>query len=92
MKSLRIKLPIAAYATLILAPLFAAADPLGTTFIYQGRLTNRGGTANNLYDFQFVLCDAATMDASAHRQANALRIFPARSLLGHLTSNPQSTQ
>src|ERR1039458_5926949 len=36
------------------------AEPLGTAFTYQGRLTDGGSPASGLYDFQFVLCDAAT--------------------------------
>jgi len=42
----------------------AHADPVGTAFNYQGRLTDSGGPATGLYDFQFVLCDAATNGAA----------------------------
>jgi hypothetical protein len=37
----------------------AAAQPLGTAFTYQGRLTDAGNPASGAYDFQFVLLDAA---------------------------------
>ena len=38
----------------------APADPLGSAFTYQSRLTISGTNATGLYDFQFVLCDAVT--------------------------------
>jgi trimeric autotransporter adhesin len=44
---------LAAVATL------AGAQPLGTSFTYQGRLTDGGNPANGTFDFQFVLMDAA---------------------------------
>jgi hypothetical protein len=34
--------------------------PVGSAFTYQGRLTDNGNPANNTYDFQFILYDAAT--------------------------------
>src|SRR5262245_52561389 len=37
------------------------AEPLGTTFIYQGRLSDGGGPANGSYDFEFRLFDALTL-------------------------------
>jgi len=37
-----------------------AATPAGTAFTYQGRLSVGSTPANGLYDFQFVLYDAAT--------------------------------
>ncbi len=36
----------------------AAAAPVGTTFTYQGELTDNGSPANGAYDFQFLLYDA----------------------------------
>jgi hypothetical protein len=48
------------FVALVLFPLSALAQPLGTTFTYQGRLTEGGGPANGGYDLQFVLFDAAT--------------------------------
>ena len=35
------------------------AQPIGTAFTYQGRLTDAGNPAGGTYDFQFVLMDAA---------------------------------
>lgn len=57
MKTNRIPLVI---TLLVLTTTLALADPLGTAFTYQGRLTDSGGPATGLYDFQFALCDAAT--------------------------------
>jgi hypothetical protein len=37
-----------------------AANPLGTTFIYQGHLTEAGNPANASYDLQFTLFEAGT--------------------------------
>jgi hypothetical protein len=36
------------------------ADPMGTSFTYQGRLTDGGVPANGVYDLQFALHDAAS--------------------------------
>jgi hypothetical protein len=36
------------------------AAPLGTAFIYQGRLTDGANPANGSYDLRFTLCDAVT--------------------------------
>jgi hypothetical protein len=36
------------------------AQPLGTSFTYQGQLTDAGSPASGTYDFQFVLRDAAS--------------------------------
>src|SRR6516164_10032706 len=38
----------------------AMADPLTTTFTYQGRLLQGGNAPTALYDFQFTLFDAGT--------------------------------
>jgi len=38
----------------------AVAQPVGTGFTYQGRLTDAGSPANGSYDFQFLLFDAGT--------------------------------
>jgi hypothetical protein len=38
----------------------ATAQPLGTAFTYQGRLTDAGNPANGSYDFRFTLYDAPT--------------------------------
>lgn len=43
-----------------LAASAAWAQPLGTAFTYQGRLTNAGQAASGLHDFRFRLFDAAT--------------------------------
>ena len=40
--------------------LLVDAQPVGTAFTYQGRLTDGGNPANGIYDFQFLLFDAAT--------------------------------
>ena len=42
----------------------AAAQPLGTAFTYQGRLTDAGNPANGSYDFRFTLYDAPTGGAA----------------------------
>ena len=36
------------------------AQPIGTTFTYQGRLTDGGNPASGAYDLQLALFDAAT--------------------------------
>jgi hypothetical protein len=41
-------------------PAGALAQPLGTGFTYQGRLTENNGAPTGTYDFQFRLFDAAT--------------------------------
>src|SRR5688572_26958080 len=56
--------------------LFAA--PLGSAFIYQGRLTHGTGAANGLYEMEFTLHDAAT---------NGTQIGPAVSLAPVAVSN-----
>jgi len=38
----------------------ASADPVGTAFTYQGRLTDGGNAANGTHEFEFYLYDAAT--------------------------------
>jgi hypothetical protein len=40
-------------------PPVSAQTPLGTSFTYQGHLTDGGGPASGTYDFQFVLYNAA---------------------------------
>ena len=45
-------------AVLVLLPVFAEAQPVGTAFSYQGRLTEGTGPANGGYDLLFVLFDA----------------------------------
>ena len=35
------------------------ADPVGTEFLYQGRLTDQGNPANGTYDFNFTLHDSS---------------------------------
>jgi hypothetical protein len=52
-----------ALAVLVL-PGLAWAEPVGTAFTYQGRLTDGGGPANGGYDLQFVLYDAAAGGAA----------------------------
>lgn len=53
---------IAALAVLshVLAHLAAAQTPLGTTFTYQGRLTDGGQPASGAHDLKFTLYDALT--------------------------------
>ncbi len=46
-------------AVLLVAPV-VAQTPLGTSFTYQGRLTDAGNPANGIYDLQFTLFTAAT--------------------------------
>src|SRR5262245_22036393 len=52
--------------TLVVATVLAAgaalagAQPIGTSFTYQGRLTDGGNPANGAYDLQLALFDAAT--------------------------------
>src|SRR2546423_7394447 len=50
----------AVFTLLALGPPLAVAVPLGSAFTYQGRLTASNSPATGLYDFQFVLYDAAT--------------------------------
>ena len=45
--------------TVVALPCLAWGQPLGTTFTYQGRLTDGGAPASGAYDFQFVVYDAA---------------------------------
>ncbi|MBK8986684.1 MAG: DUF2190 family protein [Chloroflexi bacterium] len=40
-------------------PLAPAVEPVGTDFTYQGYLDNNGSAANALFDFEFMLYDAA---------------------------------
>jgi hypothetical protein len=50
---------LVAAAALIAWPA-AAQTPLGTSFTYQGRLTDAGNPASGTYDLQFALFDAAS--------------------------------
>jgi hypothetical protein len=51
---------IAAFAVIVAGlAIDVSAQPLGTAFTYQGRLTDAGNPAGGAYDFQFVLMDAA---------------------------------
>jgi hypothetical protein len=52
-------LAICTLTLLALAGLPAGAEPLGTAFTYQGRLTDGGAPAEGTYDFWFKLYDAA---------------------------------
>ena len=54
---MRVTVPVLAAAGLMWSA--AAAQPLGTAFTYQGRLTDAGTPASGTYDFQFALRDAA---------------------------------
>src|SRR5262245_41773661 len=47
-------------AWLVLAALPLTAQPIGTAFTYQGRLTDAGNPANGTYDLQVALFDAAS--------------------------------
>jgi hypothetical protein len=53
---------ISVLALLVIAPALAQT-PVGTTFTYQGRLTDSGAAANGSYDLQFKLFDAVTAGA-----------------------------
>jgi hypothetical protein len=55
MKSTRYSI---ALAVLAVSAQLALADPLGTAFTYQGRLTQGGSAANGSYDLRFILYDA----------------------------------
>ena len=44
----------------MLASQVPSAEPIGSSFTYQGRLDDGGSPANGLYDFKFVLYDAPT--------------------------------
>src|SRR5262245_19460852 len=48
------------FALLLLAALPAAAQPIGTAFTYQGRLTDGATPPNANYDFEFLLFDQAS--------------------------------
>lgn len=48
---------------LIGPPASVYADPVGTTFTYQGNLADGGSPASGPYDFEFKLFDAATLGA-----------------------------
>lgn len=48
----------ALWVWLLTSPAFA--DPVGTAFTYQGRLTDGGNAANGTHEFEFYLYDAAT--------------------------------
>ncbi len=45
---------------LLLAGPLMAQTPVGTAFVYQGRLLDPNGPANGSFALQFKLCDAAT--------------------------------
>ncbi len=47
-------------ATASAPPVQSSVEGLSTSFTYQGRLTDGGGPANDSYDFQFKLYDAAS--------------------------------
>ena len=57
---MKIKTLAAAGAVLSLSAMFASADPLGTAFTYQGKLTDGANAANGIYDFRFTVFDAVT--------------------------------
>jgi hypothetical protein len=59
MKTLTYRL-IPVSALLVLMSQFAVADPLGTMFTYQGRLSSGGNAANGSYDLKCSLFDALT--------------------------------
>ena len=46
-------------AAVLAAAATSGAQPVGTSFTYQGRLTDAGNPANGTYDLQIVLFDAA---------------------------------
>jgi hypothetical protein len=54
---------LAIAATLMAGAAVAGAQPVGTAFTYQGRLTDAGNPANGNYDLQFALFDAASAGA-----------------------------
>ena len=45
-------------ASLVIHPIRAEADPVGTAFTYQGRLEKNNEPVNDSADFQFTLWDA----------------------------------
>ena len=49
----------------------AGAQPVGTAFTYQGRLTDAGNPANGSYDLQLALFDAASGGAQVGAHAHA---------------------
>ncbi|HET9315613.1 MAG TPA: hypothetical protein VFQ51_08485, partial [Vicinamibacteria bacterium] len=51
---------LAIAAALVAGAAYAGAQPLGTSFTYQGRLTDAGNPANGSYDLQLALFDAAS--------------------------------
>ena len=53
---------VSVWAVLSLLSSVALAEPMGTAFTYQGRLTAGGNAANGLYDLTFRLCDAQRGD------------------------------
>src|SRR5438067_1862049 len=52
-----------AFALLLLTGASALAQPLTTSFTFQGQLASAGSPASGVYDFQFVLFDAASAGA-----------------------------
>jgi len=50
---------ICVVGTVLGASVTVWADPLGTAFLYQGRLTDQGNPANGAYDFNFTLHDSS---------------------------------
>ncbi len=59
MKTLRMLSGMAAIVVALAASV-ATAQPVSTTFTYQGKLMNAGAPASGTYDFQFKLFDGAT--------------------------------
>jgi hypothetical protein len=65
-------------------PGVAAAQPIGTAFTYQGRLTDAGSPANGTYDFRFTLYDAATGGAAVGTPVTANGVAVAEGLFASL--------
>ncbi len=61
MRKVELKLWVIVGLSLLLAHgTTSRAEPVGTAFTYQGRLTDANQPANDLYDFQFKLFDGST--------------------------------
>ena len=84
MLATRIAVTLSAAALLMGPAAGWAAEPAGTAFTYQGRLTDAGSPANGQYDFEFTLCEdsggaspvAGPISANDEQVANGL--FTAR--------------
>ncbi len=75
---------LAGFALLFFCASVFAASPVGTAFVYQGRLTASNAPASGVYDFQFTLYDAVasgnivgdTVEIDALGVTNGLFVTP----------------